>query len=269
MKQYLEIEKLSLKRGIEPGDDLTELIESIKNDGQEVPILVTPRFEVVDGMRRIKALLALNETQVVAEVVTTIDDILTGLTKSRLHGKGWRKPSSRRCWEINVAATPFSRRRINENRRQLRGKPRHSKMDKRLGSLRTRLSQALGFSSESFYGTSVHLYNLANNPEDYRYELARQMAAQVEAGTVTIYGVRERMERAEIFQGDLASVKDQRQMLRSLIANLSGVVKSAQRMGPLNPHLPRTELEGYRKDLLALRRELYIFVKMFEQETTK
>lgn len=270
MRQSVRIDTITLKRDLQPGDDITALAVDIKEHGQQIPVIVNQKFELIDGLRRIKAIRLNGGDKVSTVVGTTFDEVIAVLQQSRQHGVEWRKPSPKRLWELNQALAPYVRRRTLENKKQLVGKPAHSKMEKTLVSSRLVLSQALGLgNSESHLGESVHLWNLVHKPEDYRYELAKELAEAVERGEVPLHGVRSRLERAEIFHGDVLTPGEQRQLLQAFILSLSGVVKSVQRIGPLNRKIPKRELRSYLEKIRVLRRELYIFERTFEQETEK
>jgi hypothetical protein len=269
MDQVLDISAITIKRALQPGDDVTALAAHIKKHGQKVPIAVNQNLQLIDGLRRIEALRLIGGDVVSTVICEEFDDVIGELERSRKHGVEWRVPSPKRAWEINEAIGPYTKKRVLKARHELVGKPQHSKMSVRLEPARVVISRAIGRNSISYLSESVHLWNLASNPDDPRFDLARELAERVEEGKVKLFGVRARLDRAEIFDGDVLSPAEQRQMLQAFITNLGGVLKAAQRMGPLNPKIPREEIRGYLAEVQALRRQLYIFTRTFEQETEK
>lgn len=269
MKQHIDIKNLALGRDLEEGDNLDDLVKHIQTHGLEVPVLITPQFYVIDGVRRIRALEALGEQFIEAVVVTDFDHLVKSLTDSRTFGNGWRKPSPRRLWHIHMDSKELIQQRVLASRELLRGRPRHSKLDTPLGPSRELLARALGFNSQSYYSASSNVYNIANDPDDPRRELAKQFVVEVDAGRMTIYSARDRLEKARRFTGETNTVSEQRAMLVNLVTSLSGVMKSTERMGAINPHMKKEELQGYLSDLKHLRSQLYQFVRTFEEEISK
>jgi ParB-like nuclease family protein len=269
MKQHIDIKDLALGRDLDEGDNLDDLVKHIQTHGLKVPILITPQFYVIDGIRRIRALEALGEQFVEAEMVADFSHLVKGLDDSRTFGNGWRKPSARRLWHIHLDSKELIQQRIIASRESLRGKPRHSKLDNPLGPSRELLARALGFNSQSYYSAATNVYNIANDPGDPRHELANQFVIEVDAGRMTIYSARDRLEKARRFTGEAHSVSEQRAMLVNLVTSLSGVIKSTDKMGPINPHMKKEELQGYLSDLKNLRSKLYQFVRTFEEEIGK
>ncbi len=269
MIQNIEIRHLSYSRDLEEGDDISDLTKDMAEHGLQVPILVSPQLEVLDGVRRIKAAQALGDSNINAQVVTTFEELCEGIKNSRLSEFPWRKPSPRRLWQYSKVAQPYIDRRTHQARIERHGKPRYSKVENRLTPARTLLTRALGFNSESYYAAATSVYNIAQNPEDQRYQLANELVAEVDAGNISIYIARDRMEREVHFQGNQRSWGEQRAILSNLVASLSGLVKSTQNLGAISSRIPRAELEGHLADLKNLRNALYKFVRTFEQEIKK
>ncbi len=269
MDQFVDIGSIKIKRALHPLEDgIPALAEHIKKHGQKVPIALSQTFELIDGLRRIEALKLLGHDTAAAVICESLEDITAELSRSR-QGILYRAPTPRRIWEINESCAPYVQRRLREQRKSLRGLPQHSRMPVRQKSARDLLVEALGFNSDSYIGESIHVWNVAMNPDDHRYEMARDLADRVERGEITLHAVRNRMERAAMFSGDVLTPGEQRNMLKAFIMNLRAVILAAQRMGPLNPKVSKEELRGYLKQIKDLNRELYIFAKTLEQEIEK
>lgn len=270
MDQLFEISTITIKRELAPDDtNIPALAKSIKRNGQRVPILINQNFELIDGLRRIEAIRLNGGTIVRTTIAESFEAAIEELNQSRLDGEFWRKPTPRRVWEINESLTPYVKRRIRANRQQLRGKPQHSKLENPVIPARTLLYQAFGHSSDSFLGEAIHIWNLANNAEDWRSEYARQLAEAVERGEVALFGVRARLERAEIFRGDIVAPAEQRRVMNNFVTHMDGLLKSVEGMGPLHPKTTKNQKTIWLKDLQELRRKFYAFVKMYEQEMQK
>lgn len=269
MKQYIEIKNLAIDRDLDQVDDLSDLTKSIKKLGLQVPILVNPQLELVDGLRRVRALQQLGEEFVDSVVVQDLDELVKFLSESRLNGNGWRKPTPRRIWHLHRSSALYLVRRLYENRQRFKGLPAHSKLDSPLPAARMMLANALGYPSESYFGASVAMYNIAIDQDDPRQPLASELVAKVDAEEFSIYAARQRLEREVRFQGNSLSPGEQRTILQNLVHNLAGMVKSTQNMGTISSRIPKRELEAYLKDLKDLRNQLYAFVRTFEKEITK
>lgn len=270
MDQLLEISTITIKRGLAPDDtEIPELAKSIKRNGQRVPILINQSFELIDGLRRIEAVRSNGGTIVTARIAETFEMAIDELNESRVDGEFWQTPSPLRVWQINQLLIPYVKRRIKENRQRLKGRPQHSKLANPPTPARTMLHQAFGFNSDSYVGESIHLWNLATSTEDWRAEYAKELAEAVERGEVPLFGVRARLERAEIFRGDITAPADQKRVMNNFITHMGGLTKSVESMGPLNQKITKNQKEIWLKELQELRRKFYAFVKMYEQETQK
>jgi len=269
MNQRVEIKNLNMRRGLETGDDITDLAKDIAAFGQRVPILINAKFEVLDGVRRIEAKKSLGESFVGAILVTTMEEFLDGLNTSREEGTYWRTPSPRRMWNLQQDSGPYIRKRVKESRARLRGKPQHSTMDEPLVPIRSLMAQACGWNSESYFSAATSLYNIATDPEDARYELANELVEEVDAGRMTIFSARARLDRDRNLREGTLTWGEQRAILVNLVNSLSGVVKATRNMGKLSNRIPRDELTGYLKDLRELRAELYQFVHRIEKEVNE
>jgi len=269
LDQFVDIGSIKVKRALHPLDDgIAELAAHIKKHGQKFPIALSQTFELIDGLRRIEALKLLGHDTAAAVICESFEDITDELGRSR-QGILYRTPTPKRIWDLNESCKPYIERRLRESRKSLRGLPQHSRMPVRMKPARDLLVEALGFNSDSFIGESIHVWNIAMDPDDHRYEMARELAERVEQGEFSLHGIRSRMERSAIFSGDVLTPGEQRNMLKAFIMNLRAVILAAQRMGPLNPKVPKEELRGYLKQIKDLNRELYIFAKTLEQEIEK
>lgn len=268
MNQVVNISLIKVDRDLQAGDDIGPLVADIRENGLLVPIAISAKFELIDGLRRIKALEKLGETQVSTVLCVTFEDAVTELNQCRVEGSHWRKPSPRRVYEIHTALQPLIRERIVKQRSQVRGKPRWTPAP-RVEPARNMVSKALGHNSDSFLAESVSLWGIATDDTNPESEKALELLKLVEAGELALYGVRTRLDQGRIFGGDVLTLREQERLIKNFIRNLSAVLTAGSRMGPLNPKIPEADLKEYLKELIALRRQLYTFVRTFEQETEK
>lgn len=268
MIQVVKMSLIKTDRELQPTDDIGPLVADIRERGLQVPIAISPKFELIDGLRRIKALEKLGEIDVSTLLCTTFEEAVAELDQTRVEGTHWRPPSPRRVWELQNSLRPLVEKRLKDQRALAKGKPQHSRIPA-LEPSRSVVSKAIGQNSDSYLAESQNLWNIATNETHPEQEMALDLLKRVEAGEMPLYGVRPRLDHAAIFGGDVLTLREQERLIKNFIHNLSAVLTAGSRMGPIHPKMSKEDRKNYLKELTLLRRQLYTFVKTFEQETEK
>lgn len=268
MSKYISVDSIRLPgHRQDQGQDIADLVKDIREHKLKVPVLVNPKFELVDGQKRLRALRELGDNTVRITMMSDFDVAIAALAAA--HQGDYARPSPRRIWEINTSLADVTRQRVRESKSHLKGMPAHSKNPVKLVPSRDLVSAALGFGSASYVSESIHLYNVANDPSDHRYDLAQVIVQELESGDLPVFAIRSRFERAGIFNGDITAPSEQKRMLNHAIGSLTGLIRSMEAMGPLSTKHNKTDKENWLRDLQALRRRLYVFVNKMETEIKK
>lgn len=258
MERTVPIDSISVNRTLDPGDDITELAEDIRDSGLQVPVLVNQNYELIDGLRRLEALRSLGFDAVHVVPVTMFLPAATWIQRAREHGVLARPLTPRRIWQLYSACLPL----ISVSRsHEMRGKP-HGRGASVNG--RTRFLEAVGLTSESHFQAVIQTYRTAQE-QTVRGELARQAVDLIERGSLTAYGAIDYVKR-NLNEGIITTAEDQLVLLQNAVHTLSGIAFSLKRMGPLHATVTSAQLAPITKDLRNFRRTLHRLIHSLESE---
>jgi hypothetical protein len=261
MAKRVAIDLIVTDRVLTPGDDLQELMASIKEHGVEIPPLVTQDLELIDGLRRIETLRALGETEIVVSPTFMYPRACDQLKQAREHGVAALPLTPQRIWEIYNAMQPLL---IITKAHNQRGKPRAEGTTRESAGGADLLSNALGMASPGQLAALVYTYRALQDP--VRATRAAEAIDMMTQGKLTGYGAAEYTRKTIGLTGDIVSLTQQQEALSSAVASLNGTVAALRRLGPLNRKFKKEEAEAKRSELLLVRTKLNAFIKLLTEE---
>lgn len=258
MERTVPIDSITVYRTLEPGDDITELAEHIRDSGLVVPLLVNQNYELIDGLRRLEALRSLGFTVAHVVPVTMFGPAATLITRAREHGVLARPLSPRRLWRLYTMCQPLiSMSKSHERRGRPKGKGAHV-------NGRQNFIESLGMNSESYLQAVIQTYRMTLE-DSTRGELARQAVALIESGRLTVYGAIEWIKR-RYNEGNIIEASEQVTLLQNTAHALNGIGFGFKRLAPLHKDVPPEQLESILKDFRSFRRVLHQLIHNLERE---
>lgn len=259
MAKRVAIDKIVIDRALVPGDDLAELARSIKENGQEVPILVTHEYELIDGLRRIEALRSLGETEVSVVPTYMYPRACELIKQAQQHGVAAAPLTPQRIWEMYSALRPL----LNITRSHLqRGIPPGNRLGKTAGGQRS-FADAIGVP----HGQVSALLSVYHKLDDPQFgPKAAEALALLKRGEVTFYGAADFIRRGARLNGDITGLAQQQETLESAITSLNATIRAVSRLGKLHKKFPKEEAEQRLVELSATRYRLGKFIKLLTEE---
>lgn len=266
MGQFVPITSIVVDRELEPGDDVTDLAEHIRDSGLQFPILINHTGQLIDGLRRLRAVQSLGMNTIEADSKLLFPQACMHLKKTREHGVHARPLSTRRIWQIYRMLIPL----MNITRAHLqRGKKKGDGLP--IGAIggRDLIIPALGLDSGSWLQALTQVYRAAEADPTVRGDLARAGVAGIEDGTMTVYMAAEHMRNPRQLKGDIRKAEEQRSALRAAASALTGIGRGLDQFGPIHPDFDRAEIEDYLHQLRTFRRQFIRFIHIVEEEINK
>lgn len=260
MAKRVAIDKIIIDRALVPGDDLTELANSIKETGQEVPILVTQDYELIDGLRRLEALRSLGETEINTVPTYMYPRACEVIKQARQHGVAAAPLTPQRIWEMYTALQPL----LNITRSHLqRGIAPGKRNHQGIAGGRVLFSEAIGIVDGQVQAL-IGVYHKLNHPE--LAERAAEALDMLNRGETTFYGAVEYIRRGERFSGDISGLAQQQEALEAAITSLNGTIRALGRLGKLHKKFPKEEAEQRLTELSGTRYKLTKFIRLLTEE---
>lgn len=258
MERTVPIASISVNRTLEPGDDVTELADHIRDSGLVIPVLVNQNYELIDGLRRLEALRMLGFTAVHVTPVTLFGPAATWIQRAREHGVLAKPLSPRRVWHLYSMCQPL----INVSRSQAQRGTKHGKGAHVNG--RERFIEATGIRGESWLQAVVQTYRMTLE-QSARGELARQAAALVDRGDLSAYGAPEWIKR-RYNAGNITEAEDQLALLQNTAHTLNGIAFGFKRLAELHQDVTTEQLTPILKDFRTFRRTLHQLIHTLEKD---
>ena len=264
MAKRVAIDSILVDRAVDPGDDLTELVRSIKEEGQAVPVLVTQDLELIDGLRRLEALRSMGETEV--EVVPTFmyPRACEVIKEAVQHGVAALPLTATRIWQLYCSVQPL----LAITRVHLaRGKAKKGETRESAGGRELFTKSLNGFLKDGELQALIYTYRALDDP--VRAQRAAEALTMLNEGQTTYYGMSEYVRKSVGLTGPITAVKEQREALESAVTSLNGIVRALNQLGVPNVKIPTEEMETRRTELSAARYKLTKFINLLTEEINK
>ena len=227
----------------DPG--LEELRASIEEHGQKTPIVVDALSDqVLDGSRRIRVLLELEQTHVSGITVSTLEEASEQIRLATFNPDfPGLVPTPDRLYRLIHDARNLAKARLAALKKRRVGVPRDTHLLPEKGS-RTVIAEALGM-NEGLYTAIVSVYRLIETLKDpVLQEEMLEQAYLMNTGLITAYTARGHYDRllAARMGGGIITAKDQREAFTTLRAQMGGVLKGMKQFGEINEQVSAEEL---------------------------
>jgi hypothetical protein len=219
--------------------------------------LVNVNYELIDGLRRLRAVHSLGNTVIEVVPVTLFDPATVWLKRARLHGVLARPLSPRRLSEIYEACKPLialTRSREMMGKNHGRGAHVHG---------REKFLDAIGIDSESYFQAATQLYRTAKEA-GLRGQLAEEAVALVEEGKLSVYMGLEYV-RSRQRPGDVVKPDEQLTMLSNISSSLAGMRYALGTLGPIDSSIDQGQLNDIIVELRAFRRVVHRLINQLEK----
>lgn len=259
MSERILIDEIKLTRGLDPGENLKELAQDLKTNGQKVPVLVLSDFTLVDGLRRVMALHSLGIKEVDAIVAFTFEEAVKAL---RLAHLGKAPDRIRRSWEMYEDLIPLimERKRLNINKRQA-GIRRVDRKPSTMPLARTLMESAIG----KGYDKVVQIYRLAHS---YTPPGWREILRDLEDGKIFVGTALKRIHGRTPLEGNVRTVKDQKQLVDGAARQLTGLMLSLEKLAwPIV--IPTKDRQPALDELKRNRSKLSKIIHLLEEAESK
>jgi hypothetical protein len=255
-KSHVLIEGIKVDRTLHPGDDISELVESIKTkSGLTHPVNIDKESNLlIDGLRRVEAYKQLGFVTIPAYLTDSIMDTVELQARVSKHGVAARDVTALRFYEFYVDTRRQRQARTTALRSRSHAARKQTPIDQR-----ALLMTAMPTFNEAQQAAAISIYRRFNETvEPATAKYYGEMREKLEAGELTIFQVRSRMADNEsvTLSGDVVSASEQRWALTTAIESLSGTNSGLRRLGELNPELNAIELSAYIKGFEEQRRRL-------------
>lgn len=245
----IRIDDVLLTRQLTSREGIDELAKDIDSHGLKTPILVRRNGLLVDGLRRISAVTQLGQEYVEAIITDDLDEIFTYLSKIP------RPLTPRRIYEIYTAT--ISAAYIRKMERTLKGRGTAEPLPES-EYYTPKLLAALGIRSRNTLTRTAEVFRLAETGN----VLAIEIAAQLDAGELTVGAAEGRLRAAYGMHGHITNGAEQKQLVESAMRTISGVLLALESMGsPIN--INRKDLAEIVKSVQAHRTALNNFIRRF------
>lgn len=256
-------------RGINPGDDLTELEASLRKDGLKVPLLLNGNHVLVDGARRLQAIKNLGLTDAVCQVTDDFDEAMANLTQAR-KGEHRVPISHRRLYEqytlISVMGfARASRRRLGVPlKRGIRGAERGF-------GFREEYTALIDNPKKWVLDRTMTAYRGLDNmePGPNRDKLLQLLAKVEQTGEGPTAASKFARQIAFSDPGARVTLAQQRQIFRNTVSSMEGLHKGLKSIGDLDPDLPREEVEEFISDIKGFVSKMRTFANQLERQLSE
>ncbi len=260
--KLVAIDSIETSRQLNPGDDISALMQSINDEGLQVPILIDMENNLIDGLRRLEATRKLGQTQIQAVSTFLYPKACEAIKEAREHGKHAAPLTGQRIWEIYEAMLVLMRKTLAHYRLgRARGLPsRHRTGGGHL------LARALGVSSEDRIRKISKFYRMLNDKDPAIRKKAGEALVMIEKGLLTYHGGLELVLKPQGLSGDIKSAPDQAKALEASALAISSATRVLSRLGPLHKNLSREDAERNLAELRKARGEMSKILKLLTKE---
>lgn len=264
MTKHVAIDSITLDRALDPGDDLSELVKSIKEEGQIVPVLVTQDYQLIDGLRRLEALRSMGETEIIAVPTVLYPRACEVLKQAVQHGVAALPLTPDRIWHLYSAMQPIL---ATTKAHYQRGKRKTQGVRQSAGGRELFVAALNGAMTDGELQALIYTYRALSDPA--RAQKASEALSLNSEGKLSYYGMSEYVRKAIGFTGRIKAPKEQMEVLEAAVTSLHGVLRALNQLGPISPKNTTEEMEAKRAELSAARYKLTKFINMLSEEINK
>ena len=184
----------------EPSEEIADLIDSVRDSGVLVPLVVTPLeegWQVISGHRRLACAQRLGLTTLPCEVRLFESDVerrRAVLEYNRQRRKTFSQ-QMREADSLEDLLSQTARSRSQTNLRRGTNPPDRRNSDDRHGRTDATIAQAIGLGGKDLYRQARKLWQIAQGGD----ERAQAGVAQIDAGTKTIHAAYKDLRRRDRF----------------------------------------------------------------------
>lgn len=245
MEEVIPIRKIETTRKLDAKtrkDDLA-LATSISKKGLLVPILVTKDYQLIDGLRRMRAAESLGFTDITAVVTDDFEESVDNLILANDPKAPHVLPvGPERAWQINSGLTPQMWARINKRRAHAikHGSPMEG--DEKKNYSRIVLAEALNLPNGTYLDNICFFYRRVGFQDEIG-AFARATVKKLETGELSVYAARGAYVRWAKERAQKSDESTQRQVLSRAATNLTAIARPLSDIGA--PHHNLTDDELY------------------------
>lgn len=243
-------------------EDLGPLIESIRDTGLQVPVLVTDNDLLIDGLRRMEAMRSLGHTVIETVNVSTQVELLDHLELTHKHGvheRDWLR--TRRAYEIYQH---FAKLSSKSRSLAYQGVKTSNLSGLKFGS-RDRIVRLFELRSDSETQAYVSNYKMFYDDQPG----AEEAIQRYESGEVGAYGAQAIIRNVVRRRGTINNLADQRAFLQQIRVTMEALGHSLQEFGRLNPRISQEEVSEYLDSLHTNRATLTRFIRTITKENNE
>jgi len=266
-------------RLLAPNDtEIRDLVHDIGHNGLITPLLVDEDMNLIDGFRRLTAMLALDREEVAVVVSDSYEDSLSYL-RARVVGDPFHKGfDGRRIWELHKALTR-QREEFTEKSRGQRpdSKNRAKTLSDILPELPERKNKtraALSYitqRSEHWIQSALFFYSRAEGlvPVEEKWQpLIQELVEKMDAG-LNPYTATSEWNRAHGLVRTTTTKSQQLLVLNSATHSMSGIVQSLAEIGVVHDGITKEQAAKYAAELRKIRTALFQTIRKLEERTQR
>jgi hypothetical protein len=242
-----------------------DLANHIARNGLQVPVLVDANYQLIDGLRRMRAAQDLGVSDITVTVSHTYDESVEALAQAHATEAVLRLPlSSERIWEISQSTRDQMLQRVRDlglaaARKQYTGKGRGH------NHARNSLTKALRLSSPAYISDICFFYSRVNE-EGVVGAFARNAVRKMESGEWSPYAAKGAFDRWRKEQAKISDEDTQRGILARATVNLLGIARPVSEVGALHHALTEEELFMWEQQLGQVRTILTLTINKIRNE---
>lgn len=259
MSERILIETIRIDRALDEGEDFEALAKDLRDNKQQVPVLLLDDRTLVDGLRRIHALTLLGHKTVQAVVATSLEEACENLALAHTAGP----PSTRRIWAMWIALTDLMnertyRVRTAANRRGADGK-RLGRSERIKDQSRPMFIRAFGNYTAFEPMRFVYRWAEEGHPE------AGKIIAGLEAGEYTATTARGKiLEIRKREAGTVTSADEQKQIMTQASRQIKTALSAFDQIkAPIR--VPEKEFDAIMAEMKRNRSSLYRLARLLEE----
>lgn len=269
----LPIDSIATNRALLDGDDLTELMQSIKEfPGLARPVLIDKESHLlIDGLRRMRAMQLLGYTEIPVMATETIDETCEMHARVLKHGVAAQPLTTKRVFEF-YRDTERQREQRTTGLRRRRRKNEDGSDRQHAMPLRKVMLHGLGDYSEGAFSALVSVYRKRESEENpEKLAMIVRTIDELERGEISIFQAKARVfgrDRYGLY-GNVTSAPEQRYLLTSAVDQLAGVNTGLRHIGELHPDVTQAELLAYIRRIEQERGLLHNFLNLLRRRVTE